>query len=171
MYLISDKLAAAFGSPNDNERDQPYSFLVVGQARSIRQELSEIMESIDFDKCQDLSHARKQKKLKKLKKQNSATSDHSKEHNFYREHFTLHYHYLLVRLYEPATYLQNVSNAQASLYRSVCLRNCLFAAKTYFDTHIRISPSTFMYIPLTAREQSWFVMTVATRLMLTNVPS
>ncbi|KAL2205275.1 hypothetical protein CC79DRAFT_1371091 [Sarocladium strictum] len=163
MYLIADKLAAAFGSPNDTERPQPYLFLVEEHARSIRQELSDIMESIDFGKFQVLPHAEKQQQRPVAPKDN-------KEHNFYREYFTLQYHYLLARYYEPATYLQHVPERQASHYRSVCLRNCLFVARTFFDTHMQISPSTFIYIPLIARENIWLVMTVATRLMLINVP-
>ncbi|KAH8178088.1 Fungal transcriptional regulatory protein [Sarocladium implicatum] len=159
MYLVADRISSMFGSPHDSQRPQPFLFLVEGHARSLRAELTDLMESLTFENLEVYQNG--------VQRHRRIDRD---EYAARREFFTLHYHYLLVRLYEPATYLQNVPLGQPSQFRSACLRNCLLAAKAYLDAFVAVPPPVVAYASSIAREPLPLVVAVATRLMFLETP-
>ena len=151
---IGEKISEAFGAANDRERGKPYLFLLEDQSRGFREELDAMMESLDQQQMHDratLSHQVK-----------------PEEFDHWERFFTLHYNYLLVRLYEPATFLHEIpeEGGAPSAYRSQCLRNCLFAAKAYFEILFTLPPSQYLYQSITYTEQITFVLVIITRLLL-----
>lgn len=159
MYLIADKITSMFGSPNDAGRSQPFLFLVEGHARGIRTELSTLMESLTFKNLQ-------------IYQQSLPRYRHIDENEYKsrRDFFTLYYHYLLVRLYEPAISLQNAPLGEPSRFRSACLRNCLLATKAYLDAFLSIPPLVVVYTSTIAREPLSLVVAIAARLMFLEAP-
>lgn len=155
---MGEKIDAAFGAAIDCARPKPYLFLVEGSARGFRVELDSIMESLGTD----------QMHYESVYGPIDGTDNVSDR----RKCFTLYYHYLLVRLYEPATYLPEASQegGAPSMYRSLCLRNCLFAVKAFFDTLLELHSTQHLFNSLNIMQQTTFVMIIATRLLLIDSP-
>lgn len=151
---MGEKISEAFGAANDRERGKPYLFLLDDQSKGFRDELDALMQSLDRQQIQDRSAYAHQ-----------VTPE---EFDDWERFFTLHYNYLLVRLYEPATFLQGIpeEGGGPSTYRAQCLRNCLFAAKAYFDILWTLPPSQYLYQSITFTEQITFVIVITTRLLL-----
>lgn len=154
MTQVGDKISEAFSISNDRERGKPYLFLLEGSASGFRSELDSILESIGYDQRQTLWPL-------------------SEETVSYHKILTLYYNYLLVRLYEPATQSQEVlqdGGGFPSMFRSLCLRHCLFAAKAYFDTILSVPASQYAYQSAISTEQISYIVVIATRLLLINAP-
>jgi hypothetical protein len=154
LVQVGEKISEAFGAANDRERGKPYLFLLDDQSRGFRDELDALMESLDQQQIQDRALY--------------AHQVSSEEFDNWERFFTLHYNYLLVRLYEPATFLHEIpeESGAPSAYRSQCLRNCLFAAKAYFDILFTLPASQYIYQSITFTEQITFVLVITTRLLL-----
>lgn len=140
---MSEKLSRAFGESHERGRAKPYAFLLEGSGRGFRTELNRIIET-------------------------AMHPDLEPHRNF----FHLWQNYLLVRLYEPATRVKELEEEGIgpSMYRSLCLRNCLTAAKEYFEILLSESSTTVLYRTLLTSEQSAFVMLMTARLLLIDAP-
>lgn len=158
LVLMGEKIDEAFGVATDTERPKPYLFLVEGNARRFRAELDSIMESLGSDQM------RYESVYGPLE---NTTIGQDR-----RKHLTLYYNFLLVRLYEPATYLPEASQegGAPSMYRSMCLRNCLYAAKAYYETLIHMDPTQVLFHSINIMHQATFVMIISTRLLLIDSP-
>ncbi|KAK2593694.1 hypothetical protein QQS21_008602 [Conoideocrella luteorostrata] len=154
LVQMGEKISEAFGAANDRERGKPYLFLLDDQSRGFREELDSLMEYLDRQQLQDRALY--------------AHQVPSEEFDDWERFFTLHYNYLLVRLYEPATFLHEIpeEGGAPSTYRSQCLRNCLFAAKAYFDILFTLPATQYHYQSITFTEQITFVLVITTRLLL-----
>ncbi|KAK9438673.1 hypothetical protein VB005_06820 [Metarhizium brunneum] len=154
LVQMGEKISEAFGAANDRERGKPYLFLLDDQSRGFREELDALMQSLDRQQLLDRAAY--------------AHRVPAGEFDDWERFFTLHYNYLLVRLYEPATFLHEIpeEGGAPSTYRAQCLRNCLFAAKAYFDVLFTLPPSQYVYQSITFTEQITFVLVITTRLLL-----
>lgn len=82
--------------------------------------------------------------------------------------FKLHYYYLLVRLYEPATL--PLADMTSATHRSHHLHECLHAVKAYLDLLVTIpSSSSFLHQAISVATQTTFVTIMATRLTLLDL--
>ncbi|KID85895.1 hypothetical protein MGU_07004 [Metarhizium guizhouense ARSEF 977] len=154
LVQMGEKISEAFGAANDRERGKPYLFLLDDQSRGFREELDALMQSLDRQQLLDRAAY--------------AHRVPAGEFDDWERFFTLHYNYLLVRLYEPATFLHEIpeEGGAPSTYRAQCLRNCLFASKAYFDVLFTLPPSQYVYQSITFTEQITFVLVITTRLLL-----
>lgn len=154
LVQMGEKISEAFGAANDRERGKPYLFLLDDHSRGFRQELDTLMQSLNRQQLRDRA----------LYSQQISADRFADWDRF----FTLHYNYLLVRLYEPATFLHEIpeEGGAPSTYRSQCLRSCLFAAKSFFDILFTLPPTGYLYPSINFTEQITFVMVITTRLLL-----
>lgn len=151
MYHLGDRISESFGAANDDERGRPFLFLLDDHVLALRTELDLTMASLSYDKL-----------LNKL-----ATFSSAKIDQIHRS-IVLRYHFLLVRLYEPATYLRNTTDeaGDPTSYRTSCLQDCLTAAKTFYEMFSTVPPHDSMYQSLASLAQATFVMIISTRLLL-----
>ncbi|UNI15690.1 hypothetical protein JDV02_002201 [Purpureocillium takamizusanense] len=159
LMQMGEKISEAFGAANDCERGKPYLFLLEDQTTAFRAELDTVMDSL----TQELAHER-------------ATHAHGIDERHldsWEKAAVLHYNYLLVRLYEPATHLQELGaddgdgeGSSMAAYRAWCLGSCLDAAKAYLDMLFTLHPAYYLYYGIANSEQVTFVMVISTRLLL-----
>lgn len=158
MMQIEERLADAFGDQKSGDPSKAYLFLVEGNARSVRTELDAILESVKNEMLEiDALRA-------------PARSPDAMEYQHKR--FKMHHSYILVKLYEPATQLQNLARngVLPSHHRSMYIRNCLVAAKTFFDTLFTLAPAEFLYESIVLMQYTMNVLAVTTRLLLMEAP-
>ena len=80
--------------------------------------------------------------------------------------FWLHYNYILVLLYEPATYLGDPRHPHESLYQSQYLLYCLQAAKSYFTTLLALPVEGFQYRSFASSAELVTVIVTTARILL-----
>lgn len=151
MFHLGDRISESFGAAIDDERGRPFLFLLDDHVSALRAELDLTMASLSYDKL-----------LNKL-----PTFSSAKINQIHRS-ILMRYHFLLVRLYEPATYLRNTTDeaGNPTSYRTSCLEECLTAAKTFYGMLATVPPPDFMYQSLAPLAQATFVMVITTRLLL-----
>lgn len=155
MTQIDDRISEVFGAANDTARGQPFLFLVDENVTTLRADLDGLLEAV--------THHELRKKLPHL--DNEVIEDLER---FFRQR----YYYLLVRLYEPATYLADMPSDSTgpSPYRTTALHNCLMAAKSFFDAIFETNNYNTRFHILSSGGQCGFVMTICTRLLITDAP-
>lgn len=143
MIQMSEKLSRAFGESHERTHARPYAFLLEGSGRGFRTELNRIIE----------------------------TAMHP-DLEAHKSFFHLWLNYLFVRVYEPATRVKEheAEGVGPSMYRSLCLRNCLAAAKEYFEILLSEPATEVLYLTLLTSEQTAFVMLLTARLLLIDAP-
>ncbi|KUI59059.1 hypothetical protein VP1G_06304 [Cytospora mali] len=77
----------------------------------------------------------------------------------------LHYNYALIKLYEPATCLQDRSGDTSS-HRSQCLHYCLQAVTSFFAAMISLPARSLLYRPFVAFAELVSAIVAASRLLL-----
>src|SRR3569833_2687898 len=77
----------------------------------------------------------------------------------------MHYNAVLVRLYEPATYLSSPPLSTCN-YRSQCLANALQAAKAYFETFLAQPAEELLFRPFVAYAALIALITSSSKLLL-----
>lgn len=158
LTQMGERISEAFGAANDCERGKPYLFLLEDQTTAFRAELDTVVDSL----AQELGRAR-------------GTYAHGvagRDFDSWEKAAVLHYNYLLVRLYEPATHLREVpadndgDGSSTATYRASCLASCLAAAKAYFDALFTLPAAHYLHQSVAGTEQVTFVMVISTRLLL-----
>lgn len=155
MMQLSDKISEAFNTNLYHSGRDSYISLVEETAQRLRPELDSILESLGFDQQQFRWPAI------------GNVGSHEKS-------FKLAYNYLTVRLYEPATRFEQATketeDTSLGLWRP-CLTNCLSATKAYFENLLATCPDGwYLYQSTVATKPIIFVMIVAARLLLIDVP-
>ncbi len=155
MTQIDDRISEVFGAANDTARGQPFLFLVDENVTTLRSELDALLEAVTLQELR-----------KQLPQFSSEVIDHLERS------FKLQYYYLLVRLYEPATYLADMPSDSTgpSPYRTTALHSCLMAAKSFFDALFEFHGYNNRFQVLSSGGQCGFVMTICTRLLITDAP-
>ena len=143
MTQMSERLSRAFGESHERSNARPYAFLLEGSGRSFRSDINRIIEM-------------------------AMHPDLQQHHSF----FKLWQNYLFVRLYEPATRIKELEKEGIgpSMYRSLCLRNCLQAIKDYYEVFLSEPPTSSLYRTLLTFEQPAYVMLMTARLLLIDAP-
>lgn len=77
----------------------------------------------------------------------------------------LHYNYALVKLYEPATYLED-QPGDTSSFRGQCLVYCLQAAKSFFTTFLSFPAESLLYSPFVTFAELVSAIATASRVLL-----
>ncbi|KEY69971.1 hypothetical protein S7711_03989 [Stachybotrys chartarum IBT 7711] len=158
MMQIEERLVDAFGDQNSGDSSKSYLFLVEGNARSVRAELDAILESV---------------KNEMLEIDALRAPEHSPDAlDYQHKRFKLHHSYILVKLYEPATQLQKLAQngVLPGYHRSMYIRNCLVAAKTFFDTLFTLAPAEVLYESIVLMQYTMNVLAVTTRMLLMEAP-
>lgn len=155
---IEDRISEFFGSANDTARGRPFLFLVDENVTTLRAKLDTILQS--------LTHA-------ELTKQLPHCSADQIDH--FARYFELTRQYLLVRLYEPATYLGDLHTEDGTdhgqhAYRATALRNCLIAANAFFETVTNVPANGALFQALAAPGQTGSVMVICSRLLVVDAP-
>jgi hypothetical protein len=165
MTQMGDKIPEVFGLMDDVQKDKLYVFLSEGEGREWRKQLSRVMETVE------------EEERSTMQTDDTDASDNPDDGGFslqdYRKaYFAMYHNYLLVRRYEPATFLtgMDMNDTSASMHRSMCLMYCLNAAKEYFDIFLSLPHSHTLYETISNMQQTNFVLVVATRLLLLEVP-
>ncbi|KAJ6789416.1 hypothetical protein PWT90_03646 [Aphanocladium album] len=157
LMQIEDRISEFFGSANDTARGRPFLFLVDENVTTLRTELDTILESLTYAEL-----------TKRLPHCSPDQIDH------FARYFELTRQYLLVRLYEPATYLGDLpehgSDPSQHTYRATALRNCLMAANAFFETVTSVPPTSARFQALAAPGQTGFVMVICSRLLVVDAP-
>jgi hypothetical protein len=155
MTQVDDRISEVFGAANDSARGQPFLFLVDENVTSLRSELDAMLEAVTYQELQKQLPQFSRDQLKHLERS-----------------FRLQYHYLLVRLYEPATYLADMPSDSTgpSPYRTTALHKCLMAAKTFFEILFEFPGYYTRFQVLSSGGQCGFVMTICTRLLIIDAP-
>lgn len=162
LMQIEDRISEFFGSANDTARGRPFLFLVDENVMTLRSELDTILESLTYAE---------------LTKQLPHCSPDQIDH--FARYFELTRQYLLVRLYEPATYLGDLpessggadpSQPHHTSYRATALRNCLAAATAFFETVTSVPATSARFQALAAPGQTGFVMVICSRLLVVDAP-
>lgn len=84
--------------------------------------------------------------------------------------FRLHYLYLVVRLYEPATLaLPASTGGEDAVSRAECLNRCLDAVRAYIELLLTVPAASPLHYALAPATQSTFVVIMATRLLLLEI--
>ncbi|KAK3946003.1 hypothetical protein QBC46DRAFT_349276 [Diplogelasinospora grovesii] len=78
----------------------------------------------------------------------------------------IYYNYVLVRLYEPATYLQSPPPPEHNTRRRQCLALCLQAARAYFSSLLALSETFFVYCTFVDMAKLLSVILTTSRLLL-----
>lgn len=151
MIHVGERIAESFGAAVDNTRGRPFLFLLGDHVSAMRTELDSIMASLSE---------------KNIKENMPSLS----QEDVWEFHITyaLHYQYLLVRLYEPATYLKPSADEPSNppSYRVQGLQNCLNAIKDYYNIIERLSGTFLRCMPVTQIAQVTLVLVISTRLLL-----
>ncbi|KAJ3493399.1 hypothetical protein NLG97_g4755 [Lecanicillium saksenae] len=157
LMQIEDRISEFFGSANDTARGRPFLFLVDENVTTLRSELDTILESLTYPGL-----------MRRLPHCSPDQIDH------FARYFELTRQYLLVRLYEPATYLgelpEHGSDPSQHTYRATALRNCLMAANAFFETVTSVPPTSARFQALAAPGQTGFVMVICSRLLVVDAP-
>lgn len=157
LMQIEDRISEFFGSANDSARGRPFLFLVDENVTSLRSELDAILESLSYPAL-----------VRKLPHCSPDQIDH------FARYFELTRQYLLVRLYEPATYLGDLPTDGTAdhqhAYRASALRNCLMAANSFFETVTSVPANSARFQALAAPGQTGFVMVICSRLLVVDAP-
>ncbi|OAQ97106.1 hypothetical protein LLEC1_04369, partial [Akanthomyces lecanii] len=159
LMQIEDRISEFFGSANDSARGRPYLFLVDENVTTLRADLDTILEFLTYAEL-----------TKRLPHCSPDQIDH------FARYFDLTRQYLLVRLYEPATYLGDLPETGAAdpagqrQYRATALRNCLMAANAFFETVTNVPATSARFQALAAPGQTGFVMVICSRLLVVDVP-
>ncbi|KAJ6443369.1 fungal transcriptional regulatory protein [Purpureocillium lavendulum] len=161
LTQMGERISEAFGAANDSERGKPFLFLLEDQTTAFKAELDAVIDSL----AQELTRDR----------MSYAHGVGGRDFDSWEKAAALHYNYLLVRLYEPATRLPELpaDDGQGYLtatYRAQCLDSCLGAAKAYFDTLFTLPAAHYVHQSVANTEQVTFVMVIATRLLLLRSP-
>ncbi|KPM37013.1 hypothetical protein AK830_g9554 [Neonectria ditissima] len=143
MIQMGEQLLRGFGEHHERDQARSYAFLLEGSGRRFRTELDRVTEIT--------AH--------------SDLSDHWPL-------FQLYHQYLIVRLYEPAVTVayRPEEGVGPSMYRSLCLRNCLGAAKDFLDLLLAQPTDAPMRRSIVTADQAAFVMFMAARLLLIDTP-
>ncbi len=157
LMQIEDRISEFFGSANDTARGRPFLFLVDENVTTLRAELDTILESLSYAAlAESLPHC------------SPDQIDH------FARYFDLTRQYLLVRLYEPATYLGDLPEGDPGgpqhHYRATALRNCLVAANAFFETVTNVPATSARFQALAAPGQTGFVMVICSRLLVVDAP-
>ncbi|KAF7552633.1 hypothetical protein G7046_g7349 [Stylonectria norvegica] len=141
MVQMGEKLCAAFGEPHERGRARPYAFLLEASGVGFRNELDRIMQATTHPELEP-----------------------------YALQFGMYYNYIVMRLYEPATNVKLLEKEGIgpSVYRALCLRNCLNAARAYLDMLLATSATASLYHSIVTAEQTTFALLMAARLLLIN---
>ncbi|KAM3557389.1 hypothetical protein MY1884_004543 [Beauveria asiatica] len=158
LMQIEDRISEFFGSANDTARGRPLLFLVDENVTTLRAELDTILESLTYTEL-----------AKRLPHCSPDQIDH------FARYFDLTRQYLLVRLYEPATYLGDLPENSAEpggrhQYRATALHNCLVAANAFFETVTNVPATSARFQALAAPGQTGFVMVICSRLLVVDAP-
>ncbi|KAM0668425.1 hypothetical protein ACQRIU_001987 [Beauveria bassiana] len=158
LMQIEDRISEFFGSANDTARGRPLLFLVDENVTTLRAELDSILESLTYTEL-----------AKRLPHCSPDQIDH------FARYFDLTRQYLLVRLYEPATYLgdlpeNSVEPGGRHQYRATALQNCLVAANAFFETVTNVPATSARFQALAAPGQTGFVMVICSRLLVVDAP-
>ncbi|TQV93923.1 hypothetical protein V2A60_003920 [Cordyceps javanica] len=159
LMQIEDRISEFFGSANDTARGRPFLFLVDENVTTLRAELDSILESLNYTEL-----------TKRMPHCSPDQIDH------FARYFELTRQYLLVRLYEPATYLGDLPETGAAdqaghhRYRATALHNCLLAAKAFFETVTNVPATSARFQALAAPGQTGFVMVICSRLLVVDAP-
>ncbi|KAH7326350.1 hypothetical protein B0I35DRAFT_132422 [Stachybotrys elegans] len=158
MMQIMEKIFDTFGSTNSGEPPKPYLTLLANHSRAIQLELDALLGTVnsEFDRLDAIY----------------APSKSPEIFVYLRKKFALEYNYLLMRLYEPATHLQKVSenNAAPDMLRPIYARNCLYAAKRFFDTLFALTSSEVIYETIVLMEHVTYMLVVTSRILLMDQP-
>lgn len=151
MIHIGERIAESFGAAVDNSRGRPFLFLLGDHVNAMRTELDALMSS--------LSEKNIQEHMPRLSPE---------EVRDFHITYALHYQYLLVRLYEPATYLKPSADepSHPPSYRVESLQNCLRAVREYYDIIQRLPELFLRCMPVTQIAQVTLVLVISTRLLL-----
>lgn len=151
MFHLGDRISESFGSANDDERGRPYLFLLDDHVSALRSELDCIMAGLTIDELTA--------RLPTLSRAQVATVHSS---------LVLRHQFLLVRLYEPATYLRNTTDqvGNPTSYRTNCLQQCLAATIAFYNIFLAVNQGNQPHISIASMGQSTFVMVISTRLLL-----
>ncbi|KAK7423107.1 hypothetical protein QQX98_001183 [Neonectria punicea] len=142
MVQMGEQLSRGFGEPDERDQARSYAFLLEGSGRRFRTELDRVTEITAHPDI----------------------SDH-------RPLFQLYHQYLIVRVYEPAVTVTDMpeEGVGPSMYHSLCLRNCLGAAKDFLDLILAQPTSAPRCRSIITADQAGFVMFMAARLLLIDV--
>ncbi|KAF7550549.1 hypothetical protein G7Z17_g5647 [Cylindrodendrum hubeiense] len=143
IVQMSDKLSKGFGEPHERDQARSYAFLLEGSGRRFRTQLDRLAE-------------------------NTAHPDIAEHRSF----FELYHQYLIVRLYEPAVTVAErpEEGVPPSMYRSLCLRNCLGAAQEFLELLLAQPIDTYLRHSIINTGQAAFVMFMTARLLLIDTP-
>ncbi|OAA50729.1 Fungal transcriptional regulatory protein [Cordyceps fumosorosea ARSEF 2679] len=162
LMQIEDRISEFFGSANDTARGRPFLFLVDENVTTLRAELDAVLESLSYAEL-----------TKRMPHCSPDQIDH------FARYFELTRQYLLVRLYEPATYLGDMPDSGAPggdsqqhqhHYRATALQNCLLAAGAFLDTVTSVPATSARFQALAAPGQTGFVMVICSRLLVVDAP-
>lgn len=155
MTQVDDRISEVFGAANDSARGRPFLFLVDENVTTLRSELDTMLDAVTYQQLQKRLPQFNHEQLKQLERS-----------------FKLQYHYLLVRLYEPATYLADMPSDSTgpSPYRTTALQKCLMAAKSFFEVLFEFPGYYTRFQVLSSGGQCGFVMTICTRLLIIDAP-
>ncbi|KAI1453677.1 hypothetical protein F4805DRAFT_469884 [Annulohypoxylon moriforme] len=92
----------------------------------------------------------------------------AREHRQFVRFWTMH-HYILVRLYLPASNLSQPSDAIAAQHQRQCMLYALQAARQFFATVLSIGPEAFLYRSFVTYSEILFVLVGASRLLLIEI--
>ncbi|UKZ73328.1 hypothetical protein TrVFT333_000973 [Trichoderma virens FT-333] len=155
MMQLNDKISESFHANTIHNGRESYLSLIEESALRLRPELDSAIESLGFD----------QQQVRWPSIGNVGSHEKS---------FRLIYNYLIVRLYEPATRFEQATiemeDASLDLWRR-CLTNSLSATKAYFENLLAARPDGwYTYQSTIVMKPIIFVMIIAVRLLLINVP-
>ncbi|KAI1099232.1 hypothetical protein F4804DRAFT_322439 [Jackrogersella minutella] len=91
-----------------------------------------------------------------------------REHRQFVMFWNIH-HYILVRLYLPASRLSTPPDEVAAQHQRQCMLYCLQAARQFFSTVISVGAEAFLYRTFVAYSEILFVLVGASRLLLVEV--
>lgn len=151
MIHIGERIAESFGAAVDSARGRPFLFLLGDHVSSMRAELDALSAAMSEERIRI-----------------NMPSIHEDEVRKIFVTYTAHYQYLLVRLYEPATYLKPTAEETADRpsYRLESLQSCLRASKDFYNFVTRLTTSYLRCMPVTQISQITVVLVITTRLLL-----
>ncbi|KAI2466671.1 hypothetical protein F4781DRAFT_423896 [Annulohypoxylon bovei var. microspora] len=92
----------------------------------------------------------------------------AREHRQFVRFWTIH-HYILVRLYLPASNYSQPSDEVAAQHQRQCMLYSLQAARSFFVTVLSVGPEAFLYWSFAAFSEILFVIVGASRLLLIEI--
>ncbi|KAI0881665.1 uncharacterized protein GGS22DRAFT_54773 [Annulohypoxylon maeteangense] len=91
-----------------------------------------------------------------------------REHRQFVRFWSMH-HYILVRLYLPASNLSQPPDAVAAQHQRQCMLFALQAARQFFATILSLGPEAFLYRTFVTYSEILFVLVGASRLLLIEI--